>query len=277
MAFRTNRTGPCPSIESFVKNANRCLLARSMSPGFGSIGKVLSENQSKKRADFKPRLVVFVGTVGSGKSTQMRLLEREFRAKGLRVKSTHLKSNSLLAAWLIAALARILARPQEVTPIRALIDKRPDIFRRLFRTWLALDVLGIALLFVVKILLPLKLRSIVLVEEYLPATIADYLYLSRVVGCSLPRTSFAVRLMLAMSEAAPAHTIFLDARLDELERRWKRRKSYAEKPDYLQMQRTLLPPLSKMISSQEIFYVDTTGQSIAETNCRIATWLSKNI
>jgi len=224
----------------------------------------------------RSHLIVFVGTVGSGKSTQMKLLASELRKKGLKIKTTFLKTNHLLARLLTLILAYILISKNDVYPVRALIEDKPMIFKRLFKLWLVLDLFSISLRFLSTIFLPVKMGYIILVEEYIPATISDYIYLNKAIGLPRETLSFAVRFMLRLMHVGnPTQVIFLDARLETLDLRWKSRGSLDEKPDYLQMQRTTLLSLSRMLSSHRMLYMDTTNRNIRETHNLIVNRLAK--
>jgi len=223
----------------------------------------------------QPRAIIFIGTVGSGKSTHMRLLCSKLKQKGLKTKISPLKSNQLLASILVILLTRIFAcKIKNVFPIRALIEERPTLFRKIFRLWLGLDLISITLKFLISIYLPLRLGYIVLVEEYIPATISDYIYLSRFVNFPLKMNSFTINYLLRlMNLCRPTQIIFLDAKDDELRIRWKLRKSFDEKEDYLQMQRTLLLQISKELSSMNFVYINTEAKTLEETQKLIMSQL----
>ena len=215
-----------------------------------------------------PRIVAFIGTVGAGKSTQMKLLASELRKKGLKIRTTFLKSNHLFGRLLTLLLARILVKgKKDVYPIRALIENKPIIFKGLFKLWLILDLFSISIRFLSTISIPVKMGYTVLVEEYAPATISDYIYLGKAIGLPRETSFFAIRYISTLMHAGEmTHVIFLDARVDVLELRWKSRGTLNEKPDYIQMQRTTLLSLSKMFSSYEVLYIDTTNRNIRETH-----------
>jgi thymidylate kinase len=223
----------------------------------------------------QPRAIIFIGTVGSGKSTHMRLLYSKLKQKRLRTKMSALKSNELLASILVILLTKIVAsKRKDVFPIRALIEERPTLFRKILRLWLALDIISITLKFLISIYLPLRLGYIVLVEEYIPATISDYIYLSRFIKFPLKMNSFTINYLLRLMNLCwPAQIIFLDAKDDELKKRWKLRKSFDEKEDYLQMQRTLLLQISKKLSSLNFIYINTETKALEETQILIISQL----
>ena len=229
---------------------------------------------SKEGIDvLKPCVIAFAGTVGSGKSTQMKLLALTLKRRGVKVKTSSLKTGHIFAYFLQIILAKMLTRRRDVFPIRALIEEKSHIFRKLFKLWLYLDVVSIAVKFLFSVLIPLKLGYVVLVEEYIPATIADYIYLSKIIGFALKPKSFAITFPLRlMYTGGFTHTIFTDAENDVLKNRQRRRGSFEEKEDYLSMQRNLLLSISRKLSNR-LLYLDTGKRTIEETHKLIRTWL----
>jgi len=215
---------------------------------------------------FRPHLIVFLGPVGSGKSTQMMLLYLKLKQKGLKAKMSSLKIGHLFAFILGIFLVKIVAsRRKDVFPIRALVEEKPHLFKRLFRLWLGLDLISITIKFLVGIYIPLKLGYTVLVEDYLPATISDYIYLSRILSFPMKVRSFAINYLLKLMSLNPTQIIFLDAESDELTYRWKLRGSFDEKEDYIRMQRSILLKVSKKLS-HKFLYIDTGTKNVKETH-----------
>lgn len=215
----------------------------------------------------KHRVIVFLGTVGSGKSTQMRLLASYMRGRGFRVRVAFLKTGHLLAYVLEVFLARLLVGRRGVRPLRALIEGRPWIARRLFRLWASLDAVSISMKFLFSVYIPVRLGFVVLVEEYIPAIVADYVYLSRVLGVPLRALSSLLGLVLRLFRlGGPIGVVFLDADNRVLELRWRRRGSPTERLDYLKMQRTILRRLAEAMSEGRFVYIDTAGRSVRETH-----------
>jgi thymidylate kinase len=223
----------------------------------------------------QPRVIAFIGTVGSGKSTHMKLLCSKLRQRGMRARMSFLKTGHLFAFIIEVLLARIVASKRKDTfPIRALFEEKPDLFRRIFRLWLDLDLISITLKFFASIYLPLRLGYIVLVEEYIPATVSDYVYLSKIIDFPFKANSFAINYLLRLMKlCGPTQIIFLDAKNDELKRRWKLRGSFNEREDYLQMQRTLLLQISRRLSSMNFIYIDTGAKTLVETQKLIMSQL----
>jgi len=184
----------------------------------------------------KCRLIVFGGPVGAGKSTQIRYLRSAIKKVGVKNKTVFLKSGHMLAYLLGLILAKVVNKKSDVAPIRALFENAPELFKRVFKLWLFFDLISVTVKFLLNIYIPFKLKYIIIVEEYIPATIADYLYLSSIANCPLSATSFPVRYLLKlMNMCGPVCVVYLDAENAELYRRWKERKSPKEREDYLIM------------------------------------------
>jgi len=231
----------------------------------------------KETCNSPPRVIAFVGSVGAGKSTHIALLASRFSKSRLKVKTTSLKTNHFLASALTLILAQMLVRKRkDVSRIRALFEDKPRVFRRLFKLWLSLDVISVSLQFLLTIYLPLMVGYIVLVEEYIPATIADYIYIAKATGLPFRSLSSTLNFMLKLMHlGGTTQVIFLDADTDTLKFRWNRRESLDEKSDYLSMQRSALLSLSKKLSSHEVLYVNTTVQTVEETQRLIVNHLTK--
>jgi thymidylate kinase len=221
-----------------------------------------------------PRIIAFIGLVGGGKSTQIKFLASALRKNRLKVKTTSLKTNHLFASFLTLILARTLAgKRKDVSRIRALLEERPLIYGRLFWLWLYLDAISVSIQFLISVYIPSKIGYVVLVEEYIPATISDYLYLGK--ALNLPPRVFCLTMnwmLKLMHSGGPIQMVFLDADVDVLRFRWKKRGSLNEKSDYLGMQRTTLLSLSKKLSLR-ILCFNTTNQTIRETHEKIVGYL----
>ena len=218
----------------------------------------------------RPKVIAFVGTVGAGKSTQMRLLASDLKFKGFRVKITAIKGHLIGRILVVALVKMLVGKRSDVFPMRALYEAKPVVFRKLFGFWSLTELLGFSIKFLFRIYLPLKLGYTILVEEYIPGTIADYIYLSSVLGVKPDRLNLASRIILRFLHLGdPTMVVYLDADTSILNMRGRYRGTLQEKPDYLHMQRTLLLALSKNLSSYEPICIDTSLQEPTETHEQI--------
>ena len=223
------------------------------------------------------KIVDFLGPVGVGKSTQVRLLKAKLNDKGYSVKSTFLKSGHLFSYLFLRMLARgtVGQGMPDVSPIRALIDQRPELYRRLFRPWLALDLFSVVAKSLFAVYLPMKSGLLVLVEEGIPATIADYLYLCDVLGVPREKSFAAVKLLAALhARMGPVAIVVLSADQAALSSRWAERGSSAEREDYVLAQRELLPTISRVLAGRLLLSLDTTSRSRTETSNLIEQWFA---
>ena len=198
----------------------------------------------------KSRIIAFVGLVGTGKSTHMRLLAEYLKSRGFKVRMSLLKVGNLWA-W----------------PLYKLASMGLPIFKRkyLFKLWVVLDVFAISLKFLVFVWIPLRMGYTLLIEEYLPAIVADYIHIARINGHSLKYVRIAIAFMYRLAKLLPFTSVFLDADYTTLKKRWRLRGSPDEKVEYLLMQRTLLFSIAKSLS-QSLIYINTAYSTIKEVH-----------
>jgi energy-coupling factor transporter ATP-binding protein EcfA2 len=222
----------------------------------------------------KTKIIVFVGTVGSGKSTQIKLLSSVLKKTNIKIKNSFLKSGHLFAYGFEVMLVRILFGkiPGEY-PTRTLIERRPLLFKNLFSLWLFLDSISISIRFFITIFLPKKLGRTVLVEEYFPGIISDYYYLARNIGVCPGDIQWITNFMIKLKmKGGPIDVVFLNASDSLLKSRWLNRGSFDEKPEYLQMQRTLLKSYS-LILADSFTFIDTSNLNKMQTTNSIIKFL----
>ncbi len=204
------------------------------------------------------RIIVIAGTTGAGKSTQAGLLARGLETRGFKTKLTSLAGGHLLAYVMTVVLAR--QRASKCT-IRMLADEKKQVVRRLFKLWLSLDVVSVYAKFLFNIHLPRMFGYQVIIEHYLPTTIAEYFYLAKQVGIPIQAVSPWIELVQRLIHlGGPPTVVFLDSDSSELKDRWRRRGSVDEKPEYLSMQRTMLLSIIKTIPYCELCIIKSSGR-----------------
>jgi uncharacterized membrane protein len=203
----------------------------------------------------------------------------QLRASGKRAKMTSMKTGCGLSSFLIFVLARLtVPQKKNVFPIRALMEERCMLFRKLFRLWLALDISSVFVEFLVRVYVPIKIGYIVIVEEFIPGTITDYLHLCAFLKLPIHRILTATNLLKQLvAFCGQTKLVFLDADDAELRHRWMQRSSLAEKDDYLQFQRVVLPDVARWMFGAEPRFIDTTGRTLVETHQIIMRHLERGL
>jgi len=214
--------------------------------------------QSKEGiAMLKPRVIVFAGTVGAGKSTQMRLTSTYLSQKGAKVRRTYLKGFHMLSyvfAWLVAKCLR--GTKKHMHPLTVIHQRNQNLERKLLKLMLLLDFIEVLLLDIVKVFIPLKLGYYVLVEEYAVGYVANHLHYRLINPDFYDKYgSKMIKILIRILSSRPLMVFFLDAPDEELRRRWKRRGSPAELNSYLNALRESLKLIKNM--GVKVIYVNT--------------------
>jgi len=189
----------------------------------------------------KGRLIVFLGPVGVGKSTVIRGLANELRARGFRtytifIKAFHGPSYMLwlfiikllglrrgwLAPWYLMIRSGMLRLAKALTLISAYVDALLSLPLKLFWVYM-LRALGIY----------------VLSEDYLRSTIFDYIFTICFMGkWNIKPFNFPLRVICALLSAyTPDEVIVLIASDHVLKIRWMLRGYGDPQPKYVRLQR----------------------------------------
>jgi thymidylate kinase len=211
------------------------------------------------------RLIVFLGPVGVGKSTIIRGLTQELRARGFRTYTTFIKAFHGPAYTLWVSTVRLLGLNGKYAPWFVIPRSgRVNLARTLMTLSIYLDAF---------FLIPLKLALIrvlryigyyVISEEYLNSTIFDYIY--SVIDMSIQDKFVTIPLNVLSSllnKYPPDITIVLKADLPELRHRWVMRGYGDPQLRYVLLQNAFLDKLDCAL------YVDTLGVGVKETLYRI--------
>jgi hypothetical protein len=236
------------------------------------------------RAQKGSQLIVMIGTVGAGKSTQSRLLALELEKWGVPVRLAWLKTGHLLAYLLGLGLTKTLRTGAKAPGIGSLLMERPTEFRRLFRLWTFLDLVSITAKFMSEVYFPLKLGYTVIVEEFTPGILSDYVFFADTLGIPIRHLDHFFAVMYGLShQAGPASVFFLDAGAEALESRWSRRgktpgesilpfPTAEKRVKYTMMQRTLLPAIAQSVFPS-VTRINTGDMNKSETLGLLASLL----
>jgi hypothetical protein len=201
----------------------------------------------------------------------MKLLQCALETRNQKTKVTFLKRGHYIVNVLEALLARLFSSGRkDLHPVARLVEERPYILRKLFKLWIDLDVICIYAKFLLNIYIPFKSGFVVIVEEYIPATLADYIYLAKAIEQSPKVLMWASKMLSRLLPLCkPTVAIYLDAKDKSLSSRWFERKSLPETSGYLEMQRTLLPSLLNSMLQGCVLKIDTSEKTIEETQILI--------
>jgi len=83
----------------------------------------------------RPHIIAFLGTVGSGKSTQMKLLASELKRRKIKVRASFLKTGHIFA-YTRSHMSGDLSRRRKdeyPNPIRVLIEEKLHVFEKFLK------------------------------------------------------------------------------------------------------------------------------------------------
>jgi len=222
-----------------------------------------------------PCIITFIGPVGVGKSTQMRLIKDYLKLKGIRATETFIKSTHVLT-YVLSEFLKALGLYEEVSYPEGVTRVYPsrEVVRRLFPLWCFLDTLSISVKFFFTVYLPYRLGLTPLIEEGLMMTYFTY-------GMSFPNFFKTEPKVLPILPSLLGWVIsknhvnvVLDARAEELDRRRSNRnyRQY-ELVDYVSMQKKWI----RRLNSGNTFFMDTTDEPALRVHKNIVTALEKHI
>jgi hypothetical protein len=211
------------------------------------------------------RLIVLLGPVGVGKSTMIRGLTQELRARGFRTYTTFIKSfhGPAYALWVLTA--RLLGLNGRYSPWFMISRSgRVNLVKRLTVLSIYLDAFFSIPLKLVLTRLLRYFGYFVISEEYLNSTIFDHIYLVIDVGIRDKYVLIPLSVLGSLlNKYTPDITIVLKAGLPELRRRWSIRGYGEPELRYVLLQNAFLDKLDYAL------HVDTLGMGVKDTLHRI--------
>jgi thymidylate kinase len=214
---------------------------------------------------FHNRLIVLLGPVGVGKSTQLNLTAQTLRQRGIKVSITQLKALHVFCGIFITLIVAFLREDSGRNPFRVLRTKRVEVAAKLFPIMALLDVPSFTIRYWLNVALPLKFGRVVLVEECMYGTLAEYVFWLKNMKTQDKISAGFMRLVerLIYKNRANTFTVYLNASYPHLTARIARRNTYTEDLKYIQMQQTTLMLLAKNLSLRGQYrYIDTTDKDV---------------
>jgi len=205
--------------------------------------------------------------MGAGKSTQIKLIKSNLKKRGLKIKSTHVKTG-IIGTPIASFLARILVgKRRDKAPIMILITEKKLFFRRIFVLWTILDLFSCVCKYIVGVCLPIKMGYIILAEDYLPSVLLDYIYFTKLMNISFEKLKFFFKFILRLLYLTyPMHIVFLDADVNALQMRHAQRGDQYEDITYVHIQKSLLKFFSQELTPKNMFlYVNTSKYDVQMT------------
>lgn len=225
------------------------------------------------RASWKPCIITFMGPVGVGKSTQIRLLKDHLKSKNIRVVETFIKSNHAFSHILSRSL-RVLGVCEEVSypEGHTRIYPRRHVVKELLPLWIFLDTLSITIKFFFTVYIPFCLGSTLLIEEGLIMTLQTYCMAFPRFFRTEPKVPPLLPRLLGWVLSKNHVNVVLDAKNEELDRRRKHRGyRQNELSQYISLQRKWITRLNFGAT----IFMDTTGKSPLRVHKKIVIALEK--
>lgn len=215
----------------------------------------------------RAKVIAVIGPVGVGKSTVIKTLLYLFRKNRLKVKSIYIKAFHGPSYLLWKVTEYMLAsnwRSGRLAPWYIVGKVNLRVAQILLILSLFLDSIMIPLMLMLRVMLPKLCRINVIVEEYLPGTLLEYVYsFYKSKMMTHLRNSLPFRVLMSLClKYKPDFTILLDADLYEIERHWRIRGYGDPQMEYVIFQRQFLPKLAQTFCKDHIVRLDVTSRSV---------------
>lgn len=194
-------------------------------------------------------LIYFFGPDGSGKTTLARVLAKEFKVRGFKVKISWMRGTHTLASFLAKFLSNFNTFKGYDNPYYHI-----SIPRSLKRFWQVIEFISVLPILLTKFLIPNTLNYIIVADRYIP----DFLTWVLITTNDLRYLKHLEAKFLLMLSTKAGIGIYVTA--SELELLRRRSKDLGK--EFLKKQLIVYEKLVKLLKTHK---VDTTGKNISET------------
>ena len=214
------------------------------------------------------RLLIFYGQTGVGKSTQIRLLARRLEKRGLKVRCARVKPYYPLTRLLLKYCGKTDPSIRRWISHAAcnLCASHASLFKSTIAIDSAINILTLLIASIFKVHIFLRLKHVVIVEEYLLETVTDYRYACENRYLNLRLGLVLVNLLLRFIPRDSIEVI-LASNCSSLEDRGIKRRSSSENSEYLATQQVIMEFCKKNMNNS--IYIDTDNKNINDVHREI--------
>jgi hypothetical protein len=229
------------------------------------------KNYTFYNSGIKPWIIVLMGPVGVGKTTIRKYLVLSLRKRGIKARGSYIRLNHAFAYLFLLTVTKIL-HCKGPEPISTLGRYNPHIFVRLFPLWKYLMTLSLVIMYLIRVYLPYRiLKRTVVIEDYLPVTACDLIWVATWFGIPLKSLLKELSMILRLLTKSSIRIVCLEASHETLIRRWsirgsfERDKSYmSDNFAYIRFHEACANALLKSLSLNDIIILDTNNIGVSE-------------
>lgn len=226
-----------------------------------------------------PSIISFMGPVGVGKSTQIKLLQDHLKSKNAKTIKTFIKSSHIFAYITVRLLKLVMVYKNlpcqndlNVTYLNKKVCVNKLIIERLYPAWLFFDAANITIKFFFTVYIPFHMGFNVLIEEGLMMSLFEYTLVNPKIEGLKPRIPPFLSRLIGWVLKQNHVNIILDAESKDLILRRKNRGFRQNvKPEYVDLQKKWL----KQLNYGNTIFLETTNLPIMKVHKMIVAAIEK--